>query len=184
MVQRMGWNRVQDISIISPGGIKALQDGVVDAIVGDDEEFEAAGRQGFTILEDTGTWGESLAGNSVLVSPHWLEDSTHREAARRFLMAVAEAVALFHQRPTLVLEVLAKWNGMNQEIAESRYQRTDYVPRKPYPCYEGIRNTMRVHDSNEMRRYTVEDFYDDSLIRELDKAGFLDVVYKSQTSSR
>jgi ABC-type nitrate/sulfonate/bicarbonate transport system substrate-binding protein len=185
MVQRMGWDRVQDISIMfHPGGIGVLQEGLVDAIVGGDEEFDAAKRGGFTVLEDTRVWHESLAGNSVLVSRKWLEDSTHRQAARRFLMATAEAVALFHQRPTLVLEVLAKWYGMNMEIAESRYKRTDYVPRKPYPCYDGIKNTMLLHDSNEMRRYTVEDFYDDSLILELDKAGFLDGLYKSQTSSR
>ena len=36
---------------------------------------------------------------------------------------------------------------------------------------------MQVHDSNEMRRYAMEDFYDDSLIRELDEGGFLDVLY-------
>jgi ABC-type nitrate/sulfonate/bicarbonate transport system substrate-binding protein len=177
MVQRMGWDRNLDISIISPGGIRALQDGLVDAIVGDDEEFEAAGREGFTILEDSGTWNETLAGNSVLVSQKWLEDSTHREAARRFLMAIAEAVALFHERPELVHEVLAKWYGMNRETAEARYKRTDYMPRKPYPCYEGIKSTMQLHDSNEMRRYTMKDFYDDSLMRELDDGGFLDGLY-------
>ena len=177
MVQRMGWDRNLDISIMTPGGIGALRDGLVDAIVGDDEEFEAAEREGFTILQDTGVWNETLAGNSVLVSPKWLEDSKHRDAARRFLMATAEAVALFHQQPRLVLDVLARWNGMKMEIAESRYKRTDYVPRKPYPCYEGIKNTMQLHDSNEMRRYTMQDFYDDNLMRELDESGFLDGLY-------
>jgi hypothetical protein len=66
---------------------------------------------------------------------------------------------------------------MKMEIAESRYKRTDYVPRKPYPCYEGIKNTMQLHDSNEMRRYTMQDFYDDNLMRELDESGFLDGLY-------
>src|SRR5262245_46101332 len=50
MVQRMGWDRVQDISIVSPGGIGALREGLVDAIVGDDEELEAAEREGFIVL--------------------------------------------------------------------------------------------------------------------------------------
>jgi ABC-type nitrate/sulfonate/bicarbonate transport system substrate-binding protein len=177
MIQRMGWDRVRDISIMSPGGIGALGEGLVDAIVGDDEEFEAAEREGFKILEDTGAWKESLAGNSVLASTNWLQDSTHREAARRFLMATSEAVAMFHTRPALVLDVLGKWYGMNVEIAESRYNRTDYIPRKPYPCYDGIKNTMQLHDSNEMRRYRMEDFYDDSLIRDLDERGLFDDLY-------
>ena len=73
--------------------------------------------------------------------------------------------------------MLVKWHGMDPDIAESRYSRTDYVPRKPYPCSEGVRNTMQLHDSAEMRRYTPEDFYDDSLMRELDESGFLDSLY-------
>jgi len=177
MVQRMGWDRVQDISIMNSGGIEALRESLVEAIVGGDAEFEAAEREGFPILEDTRVWNERLAGNSVMVYPAWLEDSTNREAARRFLRATAEAIALFHQRPALVLEVLTNWYGMDLDLAEGRYHRTDYVPRKPYPCSEGIRNTMELHDSNEMRRYTPGDFYDDSLMRELDESGFIDSLY-------
>jgi len=37
---------------------------------------------------------------------------------------------------------------------------------------------MEIYDSNEMRRYTPEDFYDDSLMRELDESGFLDRLYE------
>ena len=37
---------------------------------------------------------------------------------------------------------------------------------------------MEVYDSNEMRRYTPESFYDDSLMRELDESGFLDSLYE------
>ncbi len=185
MVQRMGWDRVQDISIMYHGGkgIEALREGLVDVIVGGDGEFEAAEREGFPILEDTRVWNERLAGNSVLVYPAWLEDSTNREAARRFLRATAEAIALFHQRPALVLEVLANWHGQDPDLAKARYFRTDYIPRKPYPCSEGIRNTMELYDSNEMRRYTPEDFYDDSLMRELDESGFLDSLYNSPNVS-
>ncbi len=51
-------------------------------------------------------------------------------------------------------------------------------PRKPYPCYDGVKKTMEVYDSNEMRRHTPHDFYDDSLMRELDESGFLDRLYK------
>ena len=43
------------------------------------------------------------------------------------------------------------------------YERGQWLSRKPYPCYEGIANTMKLYDSNEMRRYTAEDFYDDAL---------------------
>jgi hypothetical protein len=37
---------------------------------------------------------------------------------------------------------------------------------------------MELYDSSEMRRYQPKDFYDDSMMRELDKSGFLDSLYK------
>ena len=37
---------------------------------------------------------------------------------------------------------------------------------------------MELYASNEMRQYAPEDFYDDSLMRELDESGFLDSLYK------
>ena len=98
--------------------------------------------------------------------------------ATRFLKAVLEGLALFHTDPDLAVDTAFRWYGYpDLEFARGRYQRADYVPRKPYPCYEGIINTMRIHDSHAMRQYTAQDFYDDSLIRELDQSGFIDSLY-------
>jgi len=43
---------------------------------------------------------------------------------------------------------------------------------------EGIKKTMELYDSNEMRKYKLEDFYDDSLMREIDESGFIDSLYR------
>ena len=178
LVERMGWKRGQDITLVLHSGMEQLRKGDVEAIIGGDEEWDAAQQEGFPVLEDTRNWNEQLSGNSAIVEAEWLQDPAHREAVRRFMKATAEAVALFHQRPELVSEVLVKWHGMDRATAESRYQRTDYIPRKPYPCVEGIKNTMRLYDSDEMRRHESEDFYDDSFVRELDESGFLDGLYQ------
>jgi hypothetical protein len=37
---------------------------------------------------------------------------------------------------------------------------------------------MELFDSNEMRKYMPEDFYDDSLMKEIDQSGFIDKLYK------
>ncbi len=120
-----------------------------------------------------------MAGNSVLVDQDWLKVPGHRDVALRFLKASAEGFALFHRNPELARQAMTKWNGiMGRSSAETIYDRGDSFPRKPYPCYDGIKKTMEVYDSNEMRRYTPESFYDDSLMRELDKSGFLDSLYE------
>ncbi len=185
LAERMGWDPVQDISIMRHGtSIDALRDGRVDALVASERTYAAALQEGFPVLAATSMWGElPIAGNSVKVAPAWLEDRTHREVARRFLQATVEGIALFHQNRELALEVLAKWHGItDQAYAETVYEGGRWIPRKPYPCYEGIEKTMERYDSNAMRRYTPEDFYEDSLIRELDESGFIDSLYTTVDS--
>ena len=120
-----------------------------------------------------------MAGNSVIVNAAWLEDPRNREVARRFLQAMIEGIALFHQDRELALEVLAKWHGItDRAYAETVYEGGRWIPRKPYPCYEGIMKAMERYDSNAMRKYKLEDFYDDRLMRELDESGFIDSLYQ------
>jgi hypothetical protein len=42
---------------------------------------------------------------------------------------------------------------------------------------------MALYDSNEMRRYSPSDFYDDSLMREIDQSGFIDALYRDSDAS-
>ena len=179
LAERMDWDPYQDMSIMSGGNnIDALRDGHVDAFVASERSYAVALQEGFPVLAAMSTWGEPIAGNSVRVHPEWLEDPRNRETARRFLQATIEGIALFHQDRELVLEVLAKWHGItDRAIAEIVYEAGQWIPRKPYPCYEGIVKTMERYDSNEMRKYTPQDFYDDSLMRELDESGFIDRLY-------
>ena len=184
LAERMGWDPIQDISIMSHGNnIDALGDGRVDAFVASERSYAVALWEGFPVLAATSTWGEPIAGNSVRVDPEWLEEPRNREAARRFLQATVEGIALFHQNRELVLEVLAKWHGItDRAMAEIIYEAGRWIPRKPYPCYEGIVKAMERYDSNEMRKYSPVAFYDDSLVRELDESGFIDRLYSPSES--
>ena len=181
LAQRMGWDPVKDISIM--GGvsdIEPLLDGSVDAVVGYEEAYAHALKAGLPILADTSTWHEYISGNSINVEPDWLKDPAHREIARRFLKATAEATALYHGQPELALQVMEKWYGTgDREFLETLYARGAWLPNKPYPCYEGYAKTMELFDSNEMRRYKPTDFYDDSLMREIDAEGFFTAAEKS-----
>ena len=180
LAKRMDWDPVQDVSFLTGyQGVGALLDGSLDAIIAYEFEFADAKREGLPVLLDTREWNDVLAGNSIKVAPGWLDDPTHREAARRFLRATSEAIALFHQQPQLVKRVLKDWYGVEDlERAKIVYERGAWIPRKPYPCTDGIKSTMALYDSNEMRRYSPLDFYDDSLMREIDASGFIDGLYQ------
>jgi hypothetical protein len=41
---------------------------------------------------------------------------------------------------------------------------------------------MAAYDSNEMRRYRPSDFYDDSILREIEASGFIDALYQQKQS--
>jgi hypothetical protein len=58
------------------------------------------------------------------------------------------------------------------------YREAVDIPRKPYPAIEGIKNTLAIYDSPQMRKYKAEDFYDSSFITALDKSGDIDRLYK------
>ncbi len=180
LAERMGWDPVDDISIKLNGrDLEALEEGLVDAIVASEIRYAIAKKAGYSILADTKDWGIAVAGNSVMVESGWLDDDLNREAARRFLKATIEGLALFHQDKKLAIDVMARWNGItDSEIADVVYERGQFLEKKGYPCYEGIANTLNLYDSNEMRQYSAEDFYDDTLIRELDDSGFIDSFYQ------
>jgi ABC-type nitrate/sulfonate/bicarbonate transport system substrate-binding protein len=180
LAQKMGWDRTQDISVMSNAfRHDALDDGVVDAFVAYEVPYAAARKAGYQPLFDTREWNESIAGSSVRVEREWLKDPRNREAARRFLKATAEAIAFFHTDREGTLQIVRKWHGMqDREFAGMLYVAGKEMPRKPYPCVDGIKKTLELWDGNEARKYTAEDFYDDSLMKELDESGFLDSLYK------
>jgi ABC-type nitrate/sulfonate/bicarbonate transport system substrate-binding protein len=179
LARRMGWDPVRDMSIMARGNnLDALREGRVDAFIATERAYSVAAEQGYPVLEDAASWEAPIAGNSVNVEPEWLKEPGNREALRRFLMAMTEGVALFHQDRELTLNVLAKWHGITDEtIAGEVYASGQQIPRKPYPCRDGTVEAMEIYDSNEMRKFSPEDFYDNSLIRELDESGFIDALY-------
>lgn len=180
LASRMGWDPTLDISILEFGrDAKSLKSGLVDAVVANERTFAQLQKEGYPVLANTRDWNEPMAGNSVMVERDWLKIPAHRDAALRFLKASAEGFALFHRNPEIARKVMANWNDlMGNDVAETVYDRGDSFPRKPYPCYDGVKRTMEIYDSNEMRRYAAKDFYDDSLMRELDESGFLDRLYQ------
>jgi len=179
LARRMDWDPDQDISIIFNGrNVEDLADGLVDAIVASETRYAAAIKHAYPILEDTVPWEEAVGGNSVLVTRSWLEQSRNREKASRFLKATIEGLAIFHNQRELAIDVMSRWYGISDpEIAAAIYDRGQWMPQKPYPCYQGTENTLEMYDSYEMRKHQPADFYDDSLLRELDESGFIDAFY-------
>jgi ABC-type nitrate/sulfonate/bicarbonate transport system substrate-binding protein len=177
--KRMGWDPVQDISIMSSAQTtEALNEKLVDAFVADERYYATALQAGYPILADTREWNTAIAGNSIRAEVSWLQDPKKRDIAKRFIMATLDGMALYHNNRELALDVMKRWHGMDRETASILYATGRDMPKKMFPCYDGIKNTMELFDSNEMRRYKPTDFYDDSILKEIDQSGFIDNLYR------
>ena len=180
VAERMGWVPDEDIFIVADSHeVEDLQNGLVDATVAYEMGYAVLQGEGYPILADTKEWNEHIGGNSVLVERQWLSNPTNRETAKRFLMALAEAISLLHRDPELAIRVLDDWYGIDdRSFAEKVISRGAWIPREPYPCYEGIERTMELYDSSEMRKPSAADFYEDSIVRSLADAGFIEALYE------
>lgn len=176
-VKHMGWDPTMDVSLLSNAPLDALQDGSVDAFVSGDISYTMTVAAGYKALVDLSEFNVPIAGSGVNASRRWLRNN--RDTARRFIRSVVEAVALMKQNKKVALQAIGKWYGITgREKQEFLYRGAANLPRKPYPAVEGIKMTMQIYDSHEMRRHKPEDFYDDSFVRELDESGYIESLYK------
>lgn len=180
VAKRMGWHPEQDLSILYGSlGVRWLQEGVVDAVILDETPYAAAVSQGMKPLVDLREWNEPIPCSGVSATRTWLNEGNNRDKAKRFLMAVVEAIALMKQDQQVVNRAIAKWYGITDSRRQQMmWQSAQEMPAKPYPAVAGIKKVMELYDYHEMRQHKAEDFYDDSLMREIDKSGFIDALYK------
>lgn len=178
LCKRMGWDPNRDVSLMAGAlTVDGLKDGRVDAIIGDNLHGTMARAAGFPVLFDLTEWKLPIAGSGVRTTKTWVREN--REAARRFTKSMVEAIALFKKDPNVAYESMKKWWGISDiEKLKAMYADAATLPRKPYPSIEGIKTTMQIYDSHEMRRHQPEDFFDASFIKELDDSGYIDSLYK------
>jgi len=181
LAQRMGWDYQTDITLVDAqaDGLEELADGSVDVILVNEVTYSEAKSMGYPMLFDTGEWGEQVGGNSIAVDPVWLQDPTNREKARRFLMAMAEGTAIMHRQPDVARRVLGEWNGVQDDtLAQDIIERSAVLPRAPFVCVEGIRKTIELFPEIVGDRFTAEEFYDNSIMQEIEASGFLGEIYR------
>ena len=175
---KMGWNPDRDISLMSDGtAFDALKSGREDALVGDEILQASASKLGYRDLLDLSVYHIPLAGSGINASRTWLRD--HKDIAARFVKATVDALALVKTNKAAAFASLAKWyNITDPEQQERIYRQIADLPRKPYPAVDGIKEVMKIYRYREMQIHKPEDFYDESFVRDLDRSGYIDGLYK------
>jgi ABC-type nitrate/sulfonate/bicarbonate transport system substrate-binding protein len=105
--------------------------------------------------------------------------SRNRDAAKRFVMALAEAKRYFKTDKTGTQKIMAKYHGTaNQAYLDDAYRTTaKIIERTPYVTHEGMKIQLeQARATDRSSKLTVEDVVDDSIVREIEKEGFIDRV--------
>jgi len=180
IAQRMGWNPEQDLSILYGSlGVRWLQEGVVDAVVLDETPYAYAIQLGLKPIANLREWNAPIPCSGVSATRSWLSQGNNRDKAKRFLQALVESIALMKKDQAVVNRAIAKWYGITDpQRQQLMWEAAKEMPAKPYPAVDGIKKVMELYNYHEMRLHKAEDFYDDSLMREIDKSGFIDALYK------
>jgi len=145
----------------------------VDAILGSAMVIALARQAGVRDIGDLSQYRIPVAGSGIMVDKSYL--ASNRDTVLRFLKADIEATALMQRDRKVFDAALAKWfNITDPDTQAGMFAYVSKFERKPYPSVDGIKQIFVMYDSPEMRRHTPGEFYDSSLVAELDKSGFLE----------
>src|SRR5262245_20165043 len=104
----------------------------------------------------------------------------NRSVIRRVMMALIEASQYFKTNKEGAQKVIAKYlRGANKAYLDTSYDSTvKIIERVPYTTREGMK--IQLDDALKQApgsKVTVDSLIDDSIVRELEKEGFIDKVY-------
>jgi len=184
VLQKMGIDPEKDAQILQVGDeslrLTALRQGVVDATVLTPPANLTARNLGFRILTSLQEAGVKYSFDAVFVSREYA--SKNRDTVIRFLKGFVDGIATMKRNRAESIAILKKWTRLNDQNAldETYSIFVEMIPAKPYGSEEGWRNLMEVLSATnpKAKQLAYTDAFDYSYLREADKGGFIDALYK------
>ncbi len=185
LIKGLGLEPVKDVPILQVGGAperaSAFRGGRIAGFPSPPGIIELAQGMPHRVLISTADFKKPFDFPYICATTTKPFLSSHRDTVRRVIMALIEATHFFKTRKEESKKILAKYNRQNNPAyLESAYSAVAKLyDRVPYVTREGaevqIKEALARKPGVTLR---VEDIVDDSIVRELEKSGFIDGVYK------
>jgi NitT/TauT family transport system substrate-binding protein len=162
-----------------PSTFAALQAGSIQAGIMSYPTTAAAIKKGYNELVEMSEIGLEYPGTNVAVTDRLLQ--TQRDIVRRFLMGYVEGIQRFKTDEIFTKRVISKYLRVSDPvILDETYKLfAPQMAKIPYPTPAAIRLALEsVSDDPRARTAKPEDFYDDSILRSLEKEGFIQQLYR------
>lgn len=179
-IQHYGLEPVRDVSIVQIGAVasilSAMRGGRIQAAILTYPSILQARREGYREMLDIASLGMPYASTGITTRRALLQQ--RRELAVSYVKAIVEAIARIKKDRPFTLGVMAKYLRTNdKEILEGTYEISiaRYLKRVPYPSPEAFRAVLEELSQVNPRAkgQDPKKFYDDSILRELDRSGFI-----------
>ena len=179
-LQKLGLNPDSDVTFIQTGDQKArfgaLISGSIDGTLIQPPDTLKAKELGFKPLLDLAQSGIKFPMNHNSTTSKFLKSD--RDKVKRFMMGYIAGLARLKTDREFSQKVLAKYLGNpSQAILDETYDFWSGIfPARPYVEREEVENYLATLKDRGSAK--VEDFFDNSIVSELDREGFIDAVYK------
>lgn len=184
ILANLGLTPGKDVSLIPTGvsesekRIQLMFQGKIDATIGEsDKVFQVAelGGQKLSVLGAPKDFGVPSPGSEINTTRQISRDL--RPRLKAFFMAYSEAIATGRKNRELVYQIFRKYMRIdNPKLLDFTYrvQFLDAIPAKPYPREDAIQASIEDLRPTiaKLEGMKAAEFFDPSLIKELDNDGF------------
>jgi len=169
----------------SPATMAALEKGGIDAAVLTEPTFFFAEDQGYRVLADLADMDIYYLHSMIDTTRGYIR--THRDVALRFFRGYIEGIAFFNNNRNESIEVLAK--KLRTAPSQTKYLErshalysSGYFENTPYVSLRGVNTLLEFlgKDNPKARTADPRSFIDNSLVKELDDAGFIKKLYERE----
>ena len=181
LFKRYGIRYGQDVQILyfaRQGDLLAsLQKGIISGGVFSSPTTVMARRLGFKKIVDIASFKYPYPHNAIATRKSLVRQNP--ELIKGFLKAYLASIKIIHERPEIAKKALADFLGSKDpEMVDDSYESLkDLFPKVPYMPDEAIRTVLSLSDNPKAATANPKDFYDNSLLKELDDSGFVKELY-------
>jgi NitT/TauT family transport system substrate-binding protein len=190
ILAKIGFTPGKEVSLIPTGvsesdkRIQLMFQGKIDATIGESDkvfQFTELSGQKISVLGEPKDFGVPPPGSELNTTRPMLKEM--RPRLKAFFMAYSEAIGLGRRNKELANQVFRKYLRIdNPQLLEFTYrvQFFEAIPAKPYPREDAIQASIEdLRESTpKLEGMKAAEFFDGSLIKELDNEGFFTRIGK------
>jgi ABC-type nitrate/sulfonate/bicarbonate transport system substrate-binding protein len=184
ILQRYGLTPDKDITLLQTGGtstrLSALSKRSIDCTVLTPEFFNVGKKAGFTILVDPTQYDIPFPQLEVITSRAFLK--AQPDLATRYLRAIIEGIHMVKNNPEPSIRVMRKYLRIDdREALEEVYRLYQEIyPQVPHVSPAAIQTQLTWMGERDPRARAAkpDQFIDGTLLREIEKSGFVAKLYQ------